>query len=276
MTRADFAALLDRAIADGLITVAEAEELILLYDAGAIDPADVIPPGEAGGQFDEEEIALAVGLLLAYLSIPGARSARVATFARRLATVDALADAWQAEAGAVSRRYAAGEITLRQWQAEAATQIRRQILAQWLAGSGAEGVIPSGINVRLLGVTRLEEAHLGRFADEIALRIVQGRPMSEAQIAARLRLYGGPARGQFFRGLEDDAAAQRSGWGYVYLYESVDDPNTCDECLAAEGYYLAGNGPYPGEICRGRGHCRCRRVPVYAPDIYLNLGGSAL
>lgn len=274
MTRAEFAALLDRAVADGLITLDEADRLLMAYDAGDIDPPPVIPPGDAGSGFDEGEIALALALLLAYLALPGARSARVASFARRLATVNALADAWQAEAGQISRRYVAGEITLAQWQAEAARQIRRNVLAQWMTGAGVDA-LPGNVVDRLLAAARIEEAYLGRFADEVALRIVQGRPMSEAQIAARLRLYGGAARGQFFRGLEDEAD-QAGGWGYVYLYESVDDPNTCDECLAAEGYYLAGNGPYPGEICRGRGHCRCRRVPVYAPDIFLSLGGGSI
>jgi hypothetical protein len=104
--------------------------------------------------------------------------------------------------------------------------------------------------------------HTGKFqdfVDEIALRRAQGKPYSKRYIANRLESYSGFGRGEMFRlsGIEEDDGDT------VEDYIALDDGPTCSPCheAAAGGPYLPGEGPFPGQVCKGRGKCRCRRSP---------------
>ena len=84
-------------------------------------------------------------------------------------------------------------------------------------------------------------------------------------------MYSGGGRALFFEAWETSAGYE-AGW--VVRYEAVDDSATCSPCRLAEGYYLPGDGPYPGEVCLGGGACRCARWPVFDETLYRQLGGT--
>src|SRR5690606_361862 len=119
------------------------------------------------------------------------------------------------------------------------------------------------------------------FADEVAARRMLemeglGTAMTEKQVAARARMYRGPARALFYEVGETREAEER-GEGWVAEYEAVDDRGTCDPCTQAElnGPYLLARGPFPGSVCRGGGLCRCTREIVYGPAAYERLTSAA-
>lgn len=260
-------ALLARSVADGKLSEAQAAAILVAYDAGGVPAALPIPAGESGQGLDEEEIALALLLLLALwrqegVSVP-------ATFAARLFWARRLADGLQSDARLLAARLGRGELSLAEWQRAGEQLIRRNLIQQARLGGGLRSARAGAQGLR--AIYQEQAAYLGRFADEIAARGLAGLPLSEAQIAQRLGLYAGAGYGQFFRGVE--TSGDVGGWGWVYRYEARDDNRTCYPCLDAEGYYLAGDGPYPGEVCLGGGACRCSRTPEYNPEMYAALVG---
>lgn len=261
-------ATLARAVIDRKLTEQQAGAILRAYDAGETAARLPIPPQEAGQGLDEDEIALALLLLLALWREQGA--AIPATFAARLGWARRLADGFQADAAGLAARLSRGELTLAEWQRSAETLIRRNITQQAHTGGGLRSARASAQGLR--GIYQEQAAYLSRFADEIAARQMAGLPMSEAQIAQRLGMYAGRGYGQFFREYETSGDGS-AGWGWVYRYDARDDNRTCYRCIEAEGYYLPGDGPYPGEVCLGGGHCRCSRTPEYNPEMYAALTG---
>jgi hypothetical protein len=86
-------------------------------------------------------------------------------------------------------------------------------------------------------VAATQDAYVSRFADEIALRQLQGRPMSAAQISARSAQYAGQGRRLFFESYETQGSNQ-SGPGWICHYVAQDDPATCSPCQRAVPYHL--------------------------------------
>ncbi len=101
---------------------------------------------------------------------------------------------------------------------------------------------------------------------------LRGRPMTEDEIAARARQYKGEAYGKYWEKSEE----QIDDSGVVIDYVAVDDGATCTPCSTAEdeGPYLPGQGPMPGMICLGGGHCRCVRQQREAPELAADLRGE--
>ena len=113
---------------------------------------------------------------------------------------------------------------------------------------------------------------LTRFAVTVEARRYVSRPLSTGYVASRARRYGGPGWGAYYIGQGDGADV-----GMVEQYITRDDPVVCRLCAPRhEQYYLPGQGPMPGVDCLGGGNCRCRRVQMYAPDIYARLTGQPL
>lgn len=152
-----------------------------------------------------------------------------------------------------SDRYTDG---MRRWQVAAREMMRDDLMA--LAAMGQRRPLSADDLNRLGRVWRRQQAHLQRFAEEIAAREALGRPMTEKQIAARLRQYAGAGYSEYWRGMVQQYVGR---FGYVVVYNSVDDGGTCSRCREAEdgGPYLPGTShPLPGgDTCLGRGHCRC-------------------
>lgn len=283
MSREDLIALLFRLMDDGAIDEAQAEHLLEIFDAG--EPTGLEPPlaPEEVERGIDERIVLAALLFLALQM--GHRRAEMAAqapgLARQLgragqiALAERLQSAFEQEARELARRLVAGEIPLAQWQRGMGDAVRRHLIAQSAAG---RGVLGEAELIRSQGLSVEEMAYLSRFADGIALARLQGNPWSLAQIQRRAASYGGTARGEFWRGIEqaaiEDDPDDLAGW--VVDYISRDDPATCSPCLDADldSPYLPGQGPYPGQVCLGGDNCRCIRELRWDPDAYADMAGA--
>lgn len=178
---------------------------------------------------------------------------------------------FEKQTAGLAKSVASGKISVATWQQRMADAISNHSLRQAALGRGATMSKTEAIrfsNDRI----RPQLAFLQRFADEIALGNATGQPLTAAQIANRAALYAGDGRAAWFQEHEKRDARP----GYVAKYRARDDKGTCGPCLAAEGDYLAGTGPQPGDVCRGHGRCRCVRELVLDPAAYQRLTGAAV
>ncbi len=281
MERAEFAALLLRLVDDGTIDTAQAADLLALYDAGDLGRPDLPqPPAQAIRGLDSNDVAAALLLLLLLLG-RGASTTAPATMptlasAARLALATQLQEDFGRTVGHLAARLARGEIAVGDWQAIMGATLRTHHSQMVLTGLGADGLTGAQL-ARMDALLREQMAYLSRYADQIAVRQMMGSAWGEGYLANRSQQYAGVAWEQFWRHTEEaNEANGDTGWGWVYDYISEDDASTCDPCLEAEieGPYLSGQGPYPGQICLGRGACRCERRARYDPVIYLALVGE--
>ena len=95
---------------------------------------------------------------------------------------------------------------------------------------------------------------------------------TDAQKANRAKLYTGNSRGTAFHQVEV-GTLKRYTAGWVSLYQTKDS-KACSSCHDAAGYYLIGRGPYPGQVCKGRARCRCKRLIVWNPAQHKILSGA--
>jgi hypothetical protein len=157
---------------------------------------------------------------------------------------------------------------LRRWQVAAREMVRDDIMSMAAMGKGRP-LTAADLN-RLGEEWKRQQAHLQRFAEEIAARRAAGNPMTQKQIAARLKQYAGAGYSEYWR-----ERARQYGEGAVVRYISVDDPRTCSPCRFAEDdspYPATGPFPLPGgDTCRGRGHCRCRLEFEHRPNLFASL-----
>jgi hypothetical protein len=162
----------------------------------------------------------------------------------------------------------AGGITLAAWRSGTWQSIKKLILHQAALGAGKQ---PDA--AKLHEVLQRESEYFRKFAEAIFAGHVSDDtirpvPRTAEQVASRADLYSGVPRGLFYELHEERGEL---GYGWVVQFRAKDDKHTCRPCRDAEGYYLANTGPYPGGVCKGRGRCRCVRVPVFDPDIYRRL-----
>ena len=287
MTPADREALirlLADLVADGTITEEQAAG-ILLFAAELTGAEQMIPLPSAGPRPIDDDDEAAILILLAaatgIASLTSYADLRRLSRQRRTAAADALADWHQDQADDIARALRAGNVRTFQ---TAATDLNR-IHAAAQAALGARG-LPPALRQALADAEAEDSAYLGRFADGAGLReLIALLPpetiaalglgalaarYSQAYLASRLAMYGARGRAGFFRAAEE-YDGESAGYGWVVRYVARDDDATCGPCSEAQGYYLPGDGPYPGEVCLGRHRCRCRRVSVYAPDVYESL-----
>ena len=188
-----------------------------------------------------------------------------------------------------SKRFAAfllvGLLSLRAWHLAQRYHVAQHLLQQVLLAR--RGNLPDMERERLQLLLQREFRYLDRFVDQVMARRLEDDPYSEDYVVNRAQVYAGTGRGEFYRLLEqqDDlfahlqpvaALAGRPGdrfpdYGLVAEYIARDDEATCRPCRQAQGFYLLGRGPMPGQICLGRARCRCRRVIRYLPEIYRQL-----
>lgn len=283
--RRALADLLARLVTDGEITEEQAIQIYLSVadDGSLLDNALPLPPyeGIANPPVDEDWpgvlwllLATAIGLAPGRAGVPQAID--FAPLSVRMDAADRLQD-WHTDAAMrLARDLSAGRLTVATFQRELRTLNNQHNAAQVMLGAGSRYPrMAAALSEQLT----LQAAFLQRFADQIGGRLAAARaglagfaPLSMGQIAERAALYGGIGRTLFFQSFE----AQRqidTGAGWVIYYQAREDANTCSRCLAAQGYYLPGQGPYPGQVCLGRHHCRCRRITVYDPARYAELTG---
>lgn len=269
--------LLARLVADGDIDEEQAAAIITYWrERPADELAALLPLPLADGvgprQEDDDEPAWLPVALLAERLLPPAQ---------KRAVLDDLQDRHANKMARLAADLESGRITVAEWQ--------RQVRAGNAALLSFAAQLGGGATVQLqqrLETTEQEQAaYLQRFADGLALRsLAAAMPDDDdtraailavllawgtAYIARRSASYSGAARGLFFRSLEGEG-----GRGYVVFYRVNHDESLCSACLGAEGYYLPGDGPMPGEVCYGGGACRCWRETVYDPVLYAQLAGA--
>ena len=267
-----FLALLARAASDPGIKLSEQDAAGLLrrYDAGEIDAHDLpLAPDEQVNRDDLlGKTAAALLLLLLLRRRTPARLSRVMLERAR----DRASDRFETVARHAADLYANTKMTLAEWQRSLDDMVRGQLAAQAMLGAGTADLGGAAL-ARLRADIQTQAAFVSRFADDVAIRALRGRPMSAAEMGARAALYAGAAYGLYFYAHEATEGAGREG--YVSKYTARDDRHTCTRCHAAEGYYLPTDGPYPGSVCLGRSRCRCVRTLEYNPTEYRRLMGAA-
>lgn len=228
--------MLAQAIAEGWLTDEQALELMRRFDQGELTNLPL--PLDA---------AMAIDSLEAIFT---------------LRDIEALQDAFMEAVANVNHSIVSD------WQATLKQLIVGSVLANAQAGAGRT-LTPEEL-AELDPIMREQLAYLSRFADQMAIRNWLNKPMSDAQIAARSKMYAGAGRAQWYRSSEKELDT-----GYVIDYVSQDDNHVCTACLIAEEQspYLPGVGPYPGKICFGHGNCRCLRISRYAPAVAQQLQG---
>lgn len=255
MSREAFLAFLARSVADGLLTEDDAVGLLRQFDAGTLEMPQGLPLTPA--QTNEGDALAEALAALAALALLG-EAAR-----------EALRDRYEVEVQSLAERLARGEMTLSEWQSAMSRAVRTHLYAQALAGG--DRTLTAEERAALEAEAALQMAYLSRFADGVAVALLLGLTLTAGYIANRAAQYAGAGWSWWFR------ASEREGRrGVVVDYVARDDDRTCDRCLAAEenGPYLPQSGPMPGQVCRGRGRCRCVRVERYDLAAWRRLTGG--
>jgi hypothetical protein len=273
MTFEQFIDLLDRLVSDGVITLAEAEQLLSRYSEFADFEGPLVPEEIPTGGADIDFVTLAIlaATLYAVLRRIVPRDAvntvlPQLTYAQRTAMFGAVQDSFQQESAALAQQLSRGAITVTEWH----TAMNESLLSHYrsvaYAGYGTLN-LSTAQQAAFDRAVLLQQAYLSRFADNYALSIMRGEPWSQEYIASRAAMYSGAMRGFAYQAAEADSGFDE---GWVFLYIAVDDDRTCNPCIDAMSGspYLGGQGPYPGEVCDGRSRCRCRREPIYDPQAY--------
>lgn len=271
--------LLARLVADGDLTEVQAASIVAYWQ----DRADAelahllsLPVAAGVGEREQDEDAALLPLLLA-----GVRAAPGDTLDARIRAANRIQDNHAAEAQRLADELMAGKITVAEWQGRTRAANAAAIDAMAQLGSTR---MTMQLQRRIDEIEREQAAFLQRFADEVsARRITDAMPQEQrdalglllatwtaAYIGRRAASYSGAARRVFFLAAEGDIGGQ----GWIIRYEAHDDDRTCSACLQAQGYYLPGDGPMPGEVCYGGGACRCERVPVYDLALWQQLAGA--
>ena len=279
MTRDEYLLLLAEAVQRGALGEENARWLLAQFDAGELRPEWLpVPTDQAlelmrqpvdADEGDGDEALAALLLLLAALGLRRERyllGRRLAQDSRRAAR-DVLRARWESSVTRLAGDLVAtGDVGA--WQSAMTTEIRRYYIGQMTGGMGRS--LKAQEMAQLERILEGQAGYLTRFAGDVGARLGLGNPFSEGYLAQRSRMYGGQAWSLWHR--SNEFGEDTPGW--VVEYVAVDDMGTCAPCSAAQGYYLPGSGPFPGEICEGGSNCRCERVLVYALDIYRQLGGG--
>lgn len=282
---------LARLVADGELTE---EQAITIYqltvdDGTLLDNLLPLPPYEGITRPPAEDdwpdaiwliLAVAIGMAPGRGAVP--QHIDFAPQTVRLAAADQLQE-WHADSAMrLARRLSARQLSVAEFQ--------RQLRALNDQHNAAQVALGAGSRYRRMAATLTEQltlqaAYLQRFADRAAGGLLAARaglpglsPLSLGQLTERAAMYGGIGRALFFQAFEQyrqvDGEGNPTGW--IVQYIARDDDRTCSPCYAAQGYYLPGQGPYPGQVCLGRHHCRCRRVVMFDPAIYASLTGTPI
>lgn len=247
-----WAKVLTRRVQDGALAEEDAKQLYRQIRRGALE-AEAIPAPSARIIVDRDVVDKA--------------QAHLSRLSPGRGIEDRIQDAFEASVRRLTTSYARGSISLAEFHTGMQQRIAVHTVEQVLAG--AKRNLPTADQYRRIqSVLDKQSAHLSKFMDEVAVNRAQGKPLSVAQIRSRAESYSGSGRAEFSR-----AAEGNFGEGWIALYEAIDDKGTCGPCLGAEAGspYALSAGPMPGELCLGRGRCRCRRVLRYDPATYRRL-----
>lgn len=260
MTRAEFAAILFDLVRRGAIAESDALTVLDRFDAGELTDL----PAMITQQQDNNEWVLALVFVLALV---GGSTVRTLSSAQKRRAQRLLRLRFEDTVSQLATGVTSGGLVA-DWQRSMQTVITDYAQHMAVAGAGTlpRATVQSAVNAQLAG----QWPYLTAFAVTLTVGRLVGNMLSEATIAARSTLYGATGWGAYWRGAEPE------GYGQIVYYDAVDDAGTCGPCTDAErgGPYLVGsNYPRPGEVCLGRGRCRCTLRFVYDPEVYKRLTG---
>lgn len=263
MTREELTRQLTILVRRGQLTTDEARQVLAAFDAGRIPDVSLPLPAAQALQPASEDSRGDMWLWLLLLLGLGRATPRINRAQARRAHL-LLAERFERTVTQAAQTAAASLAT---WQRRMARTVSDYTLAQ--ATAGARQPLNDTQLGRVQAANRRNLAFLALFAVQAMARSVLGRPLTVPGIANRSRLYGGMGWAQFDRAAEDGL-----GRGWIARYISQDSPTTCDICSSYhDTVWLPGDGPFPGEICRGASRCKCRRELEYSPSEYRRLGG---
>lgn len=270
MARATFLALLAALVDAEHLALPEAAALLRAFDADELPDATLPLAGAAAIPL----LSLGDGAASLASLPPVLRAARAATpwsagpinalqgafereVARRTALLFAPPDLATLGGLPGSAHRSAGNV--RRWHVAMRQALAEDTLAAATLGRGRALTALELAAVQTQVAT--QALYLERFAGEVSARALVGRPLSEKQIAARARMYGGAPRGEYWR-----AAAAEARPDLLLDFNAADDRGTCGPCAsaAAGSPYRADDPslPLPGVVCAGRGLCRCTLAPA--------------
>lgn len=246
-------------VGEGKLTPGEMRQVLELYDQGDIGPYSLALSTDASSRD-----------VFAQRRQPGFRVEGY-TRGQRQRRAAALVDQFHEAVDKHSETLSRGAIST--WQRKmrdtiAVYMVKQEQLA---LGRALTAVEEAGLQARF----NRQAAYLQSFADQMmAQRILDETELmaefTTKNVKQRARQYAGSGYASFYR-----VSEQGMEPGVVIEYFARDDGGTCSPCLEAQerGPYLPGEGPMPGDVCLGRGHCRCEREPVLDMAAYLSLGG---
>lgn len=276
MNREQLLNMLERLVREDTLTTEEAGAILRAFDAGEISAEDLpLPPERSRITLEEVSGAAVLALLAERLGTTPDALRSIGQRERRNLSLDLIEMLNERSAAAV-RSYAQGG-SVQDWHQAMQDVVRDDVVHQATLGKGEalSSQEMEGLQVIMDGRPGEpgQSGYLKKFAEEIAALAALGAGMSEALIRSRSQTYFGKGYEQFWRQSEEQAGPDE-----IIRYVAIDDNRTCGPCREAEdnGPYLPGEGPMPGEVCLGRGHCRCYRERETNPELAAQLRGEAV
>ena len=163
-----------------------------------------------------------------------------------------------------------GKISARAWVSRQSTMLQREYLQNAALAAGGWDRLTDADLARIQARLNTEFGRIASMADQITAGQV-----TEAQALARIRMYQGGARREYYDVERETLPA--TGEGMVRLERRMLGPTEdhCKTCpdLADQGWQPEGTLPVPGEGSECDGNCRCemitRTVSARAADVLI-------
>jgi hypothetical protein len=268
VSRQQLIALLANLVFKGHLTPTEARLIVAAYDRGDLPEIEKLVALDQEQTDERWKLAL-----LAVLLLVGGSIARPLTTSERLRARRLLPLRFEESTATLAAQVANGGISLARWQP--ALYAAQAGYAMQMTTGGYGAMPPLGLRDVVDAGIKAQIPFIERFGLQILAQRLIGARMSAAVIAGRSALYGGLGWGSWFKGNEERVLRPQApgivprradaSTGWVVYYRARDDNRTCGPCheAAAKGPYLPLEGPFPGDVCKGRGRCRCTRETVY-------------
>lgn len=267
MSRAELVAILADLVKHKQLSLRDAQNILSAFDAGVVPDLAELPTLQERNHDDLWLVAFFAVMLLA-----GGSPARPLNKSQRLRVRKQARLQWEDSVFRLSLQVTRGALTIPTWMTSLFGALGSYARQMAIGGHGSNP--PIYVKSLIDRQIAKQAPFLKRFGVQMAGKRLLGEPMTAANVSARTQQYGGTGWSSWFVGNETRPQLEE---GYVVYYHARDDRRTCGPCHSADGEspYLPGAGPYPGEVCLGRGLCRCTREEVYDPAAWRRLTAQA-
>lgn len=151
-----------------------------------------------------------------------------------------------------SRLLTEGHISLGEWQTRMRDEIRDSWRTAAMLGKGGRSQMTQADWGRLGGQLNREYAYLENFAADISTA-----NLTEAQIAARARMYGNHVNKAYYT----QSTFAKVEAGYIEERRVLNPAEHCEDCqtYASMGWMPIGTLPEPGEASACKANCQCSK-----------------